>query len=152
MRGTGPGRYFEESAPDRLVSDALALESAIWPAVERVIRRHASEGLSVVMDWWLLAPRRVSELNLDGVAAVWLHAAADVLTARELINADYFSQGHDSDGMRANFMHRSLWANDHYASEARTFGFPVIHQPGDRSVEDQVEEVLAVTGLGSGPS
>jgi 2-phosphoglycerate kinase len=142
MRGIGHVRYFTESEPERLIADAEELATTMWPVFEVVIRRHATERHPVVIDWWLLHPDRVAALEVEGVESLWLHIDADVLDVRERAVGWFREGSEDPERMHANFMARSLWRNELVAAAAHARGFPVLEQPGDRSVDDLVEEAL----------
>ena len=51
MRRVGYRQYFTDGPAEKLVSDALALEAAMWPAVEQVIVSHAASKSPLVIDW-----------------------------------------------------------------------------------------------------
>lgn len=147
MRGLGHVRYFTESEPERLIADAEELAATMWPVFEVVIRRHAVEKHPVVIDWWLLHPDPVAALAVDGVASVWLHIDPEVLDTRERA-VEWFREGSaDPERMHANFMARSSWRNELVAAAAHARGFPVLEQPGDRSVDDLVDEAVRRIGL-----
>ena len=138
---SGHVEYFTERSPTELIEDAVGLEQACWPAVERMCGPSRAGG--VVMDWWLLPPRQLATASLPGVVGLWIEIDPDALERRERANEWFFSESTDPDRMFVNFMARSLWANSHYPSQARSLGFPVIHQPGDRPTEDLVAEAIA---------
>ena len=147
MAGLGHTRYFTESTPDKLITDAAAQSEAMWPAVERVIRAHATLKDAMVIDWWLLDPRSVAALALDNVLSVWLCIDAAALLRREAANLEFLQGSAYPELMLSNFMERSLWRNELVRAEADALGLPVIHQPGGRPVTDLVDEVLLRTGL-----
>lgn len=140
---SGHVRYFTDRSPEALIDDARALEEACWPAVERIC---ALDRARLVMDWWLLPPAKIAALARPDLDAVWLEIDAGALEQRERSNDWFFGPSDDPERMFENFMTRSAWANSHYPSQAREFGFPVIHQPGDRSTADLVDEAIAVLG------
>jgi 2-phosphoglycerate kinase len=142
-RAVGHVRYFTESEPEQLIADALELEAAMWPAILDVVRYHAADRESVVLDWWLMSPRRVADIG-DAVHSAWLVIDPTVLEARERNNAWFWDQSPDPERMLANFMARSRWRNELVAEEAADLGLPIIHQPGDRPVEDLAAEVIAL--------
>lgn len=142
----GHTRYFTDSAPESLVTDAEELEAAMGPVVERVVRSHLMKGDSMVLDWWLLSPQHVAELGHRAVKSVWLWIDPDVLEDRERLNTEFLEGSTDPDRMLANFMHRSLWRNDHVRAEAERLGLPVIEQRGGASVEELVARSLEAVG------
>jgi 2-phosphoglycerate kinase len=139
---SGHLEYFTDTRPDRLIEDALELEAACWPAIERICALSRSSAVGLIMDWWLLSPRQLATASLPGVVGVWIEIDPEALERREHSNEAFFSASTDPVRMFANFMARSTWANDHYPSQARAFGFPVIQQPGDRPTADLVDAVV----------
>ncbi len=136
-------RYFTDSSADQLIADAVRLEEVLWPAVERVIRTRIERGDGVVIDGWLLSPRRVAALGEDRVAAVWIHLDEDELDRRERRVESFREGSDDPDRMHVNFMSRSLWRNRVVAEQARWLGMPIIEQPGEIAVDDLVDRAVA---------
>lgn len=136
--------YFTETEPARLIEDALVLEQACWPAVERICAPSQAGETGLVMDWWLLPPNALATTVVPGLTGLWIEIDHRALEERERVNQSFFAPSADPDRMFKHFMARSRWANDHYSSQARDFGFQVLEQPGDRPTEDLVDEALAV--------
>jgi 2-phosphoglycerate kinase len=134
--------YFTEGSPARLIRDALRLEQACWPAIEQICAPSRAGETGLVMDWWLLPPRDLATTDVPGLAGLWIEIDRNALEQRERANESFFAASDDPIRMFENFMARSLWANEHYASQARQFGFPVLEQPGDRPTEDLVDEAI----------
>jgi hypothetical protein len=147
MRPIGHTRYFTESDPERLIADAVALEEMMWPAVARVIRSHATTKAPSVIDWCLLSPEKVHELEDDAVRSIWLHVDPVVLEERERLNTEFLAESSDPEQMLSNFMQRSLWRNELVAAQAAALGMPVLHQSAE-TIEDLVEGVLELLGSG----
>lgn len=135
-------RYFTDGPKEKLISDALAQEAAMWPVVERVISSHISKDSPVVIDWWLLRPRTVAALDKGQVASVWLHIDPEVLWERERENIDWMEGSADEDQMLANFMHRSLWRNELVTAEAERLDMLVLHITGQETVDQLANSVL----------
>lgn len=142
MRNGGPQAYFTIGPPEKLIADAQTLADIMWRPIERVIARHLAIGSAFVLDWWLLSPRVVADLDQRGVRSVWLHVDAVELERRERSNPDFFAGSADPDRMHRNFMHRSLWWNSLVAAQAERSGLPVLHQDGGRSVDELVDAVV----------
>ncbi len=145
MPGGDHRAYFTEGPPERLLADAMALASTMWPVVERVVRSHLASAAPLVLDWWLLSPTQVASSGLP-VASAWLHVDPRVLDGRERSLVSFREGSVDPERMHANFMARSLWRNDLVVREATAADLPVIHQDGTRSVPDLVAEVLRSIG------
>ena len=114
----------------------------MWPLLERLIYRHGDAKAPIVFDWWLFNPVKVAELPPHAASSVWLHIDPEVLEARERENTEFRAESADPERMHANFMVRSLWRNELIAEQAEAVGLPLIHQPGDKSVDDLASEVL----------
>ena len=136
--------YFTESSPDQLIEDAIALEQACWPAIERICGPSRARGEGFVMDWWLLPPRQLAGASIPDVVAMWIEIDSAALERRERANEWFFSSSADPDRMFTNFMARSTWANEHYPSQARSHGLPVIRQPGNRPTAELVDDAIAI--------
>ena len=144
MRGRGHTAYFTETPPEALIADSAAVADAMWPAVHRVIRGHATVNAPTTIDWWLLSPTRVAEMDIDGVMSVWLHVDPDVLEARERLNKDFLADSPDPERMLSNFMARSRWRNELIARQAEGHGLPVLRQTGNETIDDVVAATLAL--------
>lgn len=140
---SGHVEYFTERSPEELIRDAQALEEACWPALAKICAT-SRDPAGLVMDWWLLPPPKVAASADPGLDALWIEIDADALEQRERANDWFFGDSDEPDRMFENFVARSIWANSHYPGQAREFGFPVIHQPGDRPTGDLVDEAIAL--------
>ena len=148
-KGVGHHEYFTEGPPDRLIADAVALENAMWPVLQRLIHRHGADRAPIVLDWWLFNPEKVADLPTCEAKSIWLHIDPLVLDERERANTEFREGSADPERMHDNFMARSYWRNDLIHGQATAAGLPVIEQPGDRSVDDLANEAIRILG---GPS
>lgn len=139
--------YFTRTPPEQLIADAMELADAMWPVLERVIRRHIATKAPIVLDWWLFSPEHVHDLAEASVKSVWLQIDPDVLEEREWALTEFREGSSDPDLMHENFMQRSIWRNDVVAAQASALGLPVIYQPGGRTVDDLTDEVLRHVGV-----
>lgn len=139
--------YFTNGHPEQLIADAIATQDAAWPVVRGVLRRRQLVGHPVVVDWWLLDPRKVAATAPRGTASAWLHIDADVLLERERANQEFFRASSDPQRMLDNFMARSLWRNQLVRDAAAQLHLPIIHQDGSRAVEELTDEVISRLGL-----
>ena len=143
MANNDAAAYFSTRSHQQLIDDAIELETATWPAIERIarMRRRAD---SAVLDWWLLSPARVDDAAIPNVWAAWIRIDPEELERRERSAAwDYYRSAPDPERMFAGWMARSMWANDHYAQQARERGMPVIEQNGERTVTEMVDDLAA---------
>lgn len=140
--GVGPLEYFTEGPPDRLIEDSVALEQAMWPVLERVIQRHEADKVPIVMDWWLFNPDKLASVSNGAIRSIWLHIDPEALDRRERSLTTFREGSGDSERMHSNFMVRSLWRNQLVLERATALGLPVLHQPGDRTVDELTDETL----------
>lgn len=148
--GVGSLEYFTTGPPERLVRDALALEQAMWPILRHVIQRHEDDIGPIVMDWWLFDPDLVDGMSSRAIVSVWLHIDPASLDRRERSLTGFRSGSIDPARMHANFMHRSLWRNELIRERATALGLNLIHQPGERTVDDLADEALRLIDENAG--
>ncbi len=142
--------YFTQTQPDTMIAHALAQHSALWPAVERVVKKRIRNGLQAVLDGWHLMPGLVARANLERTCAVWIDVDEEVLRDRERSVWEFYATSRDPEQMFERFLARSLMWNDRMRSAATEFGFHLVRQDGSRSVSDLVDEVLGLpSGAGS---
>lgn len=147
LMNNGSTDYFTNNDSTRLIANAKSVAETMWPAVERVITRHARSRSSMVVDWWLLSPPLVAGMNLPNLASIWLHMDPDALRARERSNTDFFGPADGTGQMLANFMERSLWRNSLVAREAEAHGLPVLRLRGDEPPATVTELAMDLLGL-----
>lgn len=133
--------YCISRSVEQLTSDATAEHLAMWPAVQGVIRLHASKGPQIVIDGWYFRPEMISELDNDNVASFWLVAKREVLEERER-NFDEGRNSSDAERFLANFLGRSYWYNDLIEEQAKRFDLPILYQDGSRTPDDLVDAVM----------
>lgn len=144
MDGMPFTEYFTTSSIDRLQADANAQHGAIWPLVERIIRKGATWGPSIVIEGWYLRPHLVAKLELDNVWATWIIVEPSVLEARERQNTSWLQDSPNPDRMLENFLARSLWFNELMHKEATAFGMKVLKQDGTATAEELCHRILEV--------
>jgi 2-phosphoglycerate kinase len=142
ISAVGHIEYFTSSSVDQLKADATAQHEAAWPAVEKVIRNHATWGSPIVIDGWALRPTKVVLLDLSNVKSVWLVADPSVLREREKQNRDFVRDSPEPDRMLENFLARSIWYNDLIQGQATELRLKTIKQDGATSVEQLCDMVL----------
>ena len=143
MRKVPHLEYFTNSSVDQLKADATLQHEATWPFIERVVRRHATWGPSIVIDGWYLRPCRVAQLKLHSVWSGWIVASATVLEERERTNIEWMLDSVDPERMLDNFLARSLWYNDLIEQQASELQMNILPQDGERSVDQLCDMILA---------
>ena len=144
VRRVGYRRYFTDGPAEKLIADSIAAEQMMWPVVERVISSHLESAAPVVIDWWLLSPKTVAQLEDSRIASIWLHIDPVALEERERLNTKWLARFSDPERMLANFMARSIWRNDLVAAQAQEAGLPVLELNGHEPVEEIVAAALAL--------
>jgi len=133
--------YFTNSPVEKLIVDATIQHEALWPAVERTIRNHATWGRPIVIDGWHLRPEWTQSLDLDRVSVHWIVIEPDVLEARERNNADFVSESDNPQQMLSRFVARSLWFNELIEAQAKSRGDQILRQDGTQTVDDLCRQV-----------
>jgi len=137
--------YFTNSSLEQLIADATLLHKAVWPMVEKVVRKHATSGSPIVIDGWYMRPSWVAQLKLKNVWSGWIVASPEVLKEREK-KISWYQESTNPDQMLENFLGRSLWFNDLIREQAIKHHLTILLQPGDKSVEQLCNMVLEQSG------
>ena len=132
--------YFTHAPVEQLIADAKLQHEALWPAVERTIRNHATWGTPIVIDGWHLLPERTLALDLDNVSAHWIVIDRDTLEERERRNTEFLGGSDNPEQMLQRFLARSLWYNEYIEAQANS-SVSVLRQDGARTVTDLCCEV-----------
>ena len=141
-----PIGYFTMNTSEKLITDARIQHEATWPAVEKVIRAHASDwGSPIAIDGWAMHPEWVAGLGLENVMSFWLVIDPKVLESRERKNTDFFGQSDDQERLFKNFMERSLWFNELVEKEAGSLGLKILYQDGSVTTDALIDEILKFT-------
>lgn len=150
MQPMGFTRYFTEGPADKLIADSSVVADTMWPAVEQVIASHIGNKTPIVIDWWLLSPPQVAEMNTPNARSIWIHFKPEALEARERKNTVFLAGSADPETMLRNFMHRSLWRNRLVAEQAADLGLPVLDLDGTESTTEVTDRALELFGLEPG--
>ena len=133
--------YFTNSPVEKLITDAMLQHEAVWPAVERTIRNHATWGTPIVIDGWHLRPEFTQSLNLETVSAHWIVIEPTILEARERQNVEFVSMSDNPQQMLKRFLARSLWHNDLIETQAKSSGDQILRQDGTHNVTELCRQV-----------
>lgn len=144
FRGLTHQEYFTNTSVERIQLDAERQHAAVWPFVRNLITKHFDWTTTpIVIDGWHLRPWRVAELDEDAIDANWIYIAPSALEKRERRNIDFLQGSTAPERMFQNFLARSLWFNELARREAEAQGMGVLDQPGETSVDDLCDQVLA---------
>lgn len=111
MEGYDYREYYVTRSPDALIADVSLEHRALWPAVERVVRTHATWGAPSVMEGWSLWPERVTQLQLPSVRSLWFVAHEHTLHERMVTAVEFYGGASDETAMRGHYLARSFWYN-----------------------------------------
>jgi 2-phosphoglycerate kinase len=129
MEGYDYREYYVTRSLEALIADVSLEHQAMWPAVQRVIHKHATWGAPIIIEGWSLWPERVIQLRLPSVHALWLVAPEETLRDR-MGKAGKFSAGaSDEEAMRQQYLARSFWYNTRLQEAVHTCGLPSIAVP-----------------------
>ncbi len=76
--------YYMALSVDELITDVLRHYEGMWPAIEALIRTHATDLSAdrLIIEGSAIWPERVAVMGLDNVAAFWLTANCHLLKVR----------------------------------------------------------------------
>lgn len=142
MDGYDYREYYVTRSPEALIADIELEHRALWPAVERVIRKHATWGAPCVMEGWSLRPEWVAELRLPDVRALWFVAQEQTLVERMDQAAELYRNASDEAAMRDHYLARSFWYNARLRKAVEEFALTGIEIPLGTPVHEIVEACL----------
>jgi 2-phosphoglycerate kinase len=111
MAGYDYREYYVTRSPEALIADVGREHHALWPAVQRVIRKHATWGEPIIMEGWCLWPEWVTQLQLPSVHALWFVAQEETLHARLVQAVEFYGGASDEAAMIRHYLARSCWYN-----------------------------------------
>jgi 2-phosphoglycerate kinase len=143
MEGYDYREYYVTRSPDALIADVSLEHRALWPAVERVIRKHATWGAPSVIEGWSLWPERVTQLRLPSVRSLWFVAQEQTLHERMGKAGAFYGGASDEAAMRGHYLARSFWYNARLKEAVNKFALTSIELPPRAPVHEIVAMCLA---------
>ena len=140
-------KYFVTRSVARMVADAEYRNEGLWPAMKKVIVKHAEWAPPVVIEGWHLAPKKVAQLELPGILSLWLVAEEAVFRQRVKEQASSFAQTSMAEELIRKFIDRSIALNDSVREAAESLGLPVVKVGQGETVGDIFEKCWKVVGL-----
>ena len=140
--------YYVARTVERLWQEALAEHRALAPAIDAVVRMHASWARPAVIEGWALLPDGVAA-SVPDIGRVWLIADRDLLEARARADTSFWTGASDEEAMITKFVERSLRLNEHLLQAARQQPLHLLQLTGVESpdaVADRVEALLHAPG------
>jgi 2-phosphoglycerate kinase len=142
MEGYDYREYYVTRSPDALIADVSLEHRALWPAVESVIRKHATWGAPSVIEGWSLWPERVTQLQLPSVRSLWFVAHEQTLHQRMVTAVEFYGGASDEAAMRGHYLARSFWYNARLKEAVNKFALTRIELPLRALVDEIVEMCL----------
>ena len=142
MKGEDYREYYINRSLDELIADAERQHQASWPAIEELIRIHATWGEPAIIEGWGLQPELVSRLDIPSVQSLWL-VVEEVVLERRIRNANSFHKGASNrEKLIKQFLARAIWFNRHIKDKCSALGIPALHPSVDATVEDIAKMAL----------
>lgn len=129
MDGYDYREYYVTRSPEALIADISLEHHAMWPAVQRVIRKHATWGEPIVIEGWSLWPEWVTQLRLPSVHALWFVAHAETLQERMGKVVEFYRGASDEAAMMRHYLARSFWYNARLKEAVNKFALTSIAIP-----------------------
>jgi 2-phosphoglycerate kinase len=142
MEGYDYREYYVTRSPDALIADVTREHRALWPAVQSVIRKHATWGKPIVIEGWSLWPERVTQLRLPSVRALWFVADEQTLHERLVQAVEFYGGASNEEAMRDHYLARSFWYNARLKEAVKQFALTSIELPPRAPVHAIVEMCL----------
>ena len=142
MDGYDYREYFVTRSPAALIADISMEHHAMWPAVQSVIRKHATWGEPIVIEGWSLWPERVTQLRLPSVHALWFVANEETLHERMVKAVEFYGGASDEEAMMRHYLARSFWYNARLKEAVKKFALTSIALPLRAPVHEIVEMCL----------
>jgi 2-phosphoglycerate kinase len=140
MEGSDYREYYVSRSIEDLIKDAEREHQALWPAVEVVIRAHATWRSPLLLEGWALRPARVSRLDLLGTVSLWLIVDERLLEERIRADVAFYRGASDEDVMKRKCLARSVWYNTHVREAVSQWGLTAVQVPR-RASPDEICEI-----------
>jgi 2-phosphoglycerate kinase len=137
--------YFTVTSVDALIDQARRSHEIIWPALEKIVRTHATWGDPLVMEGYALWPERVMAADFASTGAIWLACDDQLLEARIRSQTSFYRGASDEEALIANVLRRSGRYNELMVESAMEYGATVISVEIAHSIEDVAD--LCVSAL-----
>jgi len=142
MDGYDYREYYVTRSVEALITDISLEHRAMWPAVQSVIRKHATWGEPTVMEGWSLWPEEVAELRLPNVGSLWFVAQEQTLRERLVKTVEFYRGASDEEAMIDHYLARSFWYNAQLKEAVKKSGLTSIELPPQEPVQKIVEMCL----------
>ena len=136
MAGLDYKEYYINHSIDELIADGKQQHKASWPALEKLIRIHATWGEPAIIEGWGLLPEPVSQLGIPSVQSLWL-VVEELVLEKRIRNAKSFLEGASNrENLIKQFLARAIWFNRHIKEQCSALEIPVLQPSAEATVED----------------
>jgi 2-phosphoglycerate kinase len=146
MEGYDYREYYVTRSPEALIADVSREHHAMWPAVQRLIGKHATWGEPIIMEGWSLWPEWVTHLRLPSVHALWFVAQEETLHKRLVQAVEFYRGASDEAAMLRHYLARSVWYNARLQEVVNKFALTSIALPLRAPAQAIVEMCLDQLG------
>jgi 2-phosphoglycerate kinase len=138
--------YYVARSVEELWQQALAGHRALGPAIDAVVRRHASWAAPAVIEGWALVPDDGVGDGVRDLGRVWLLASRELLEARVRADRAFWAGASDEEAMITKFVARSLRLDEHLRAVAQQRPLHLVQLMGAEApdaIADRIEALLA---------
>jgi hypothetical protein len=153
MDGMDWREYFTTTPVDLLLEHDAASQVRIWPAIDKIVRTHASWDDPLVMEGYALWPEQVRAAGFTATGAVWLTGNEALLESRIRSDPGFYRGAADEEALIRNFLRRSARYNERMlasAAECSATVIPVLSGQSVNDVADLCVSALARDSAGTG--
>jgi 2-phosphoglycerate kinase len=136
--------YYINRSLEQLILDTQYQHQSTWPAIEAVIRNHATWGTPIIIEGWGLLPEPLAKLNLPAVQSLFLLATEIVLEKRIRDEKDFHREASDEEKLIHQFLARSCWFNRYLQQTAAKWNLPILEQTETTTLDEIEQQALAV--------
>jgi 2-phosphoglycerate kinase len=131
--------YFANTPIEELLEDDEVSRRRMWPAIEVIIRTHASWGDPIVVEGYGLWPDAVMSAGFRDTGALWLTCDDALLEARVRSQESFYEGAEDAEVLVRNFVKRSSVHTELIIQSAEECGADLITVKAGQSVEDAAD-------------
>ena len=144
MAGYDYREYYIDHSLEELISHSRKQRQALRPALEAVVRAHATWGQPTVIEGWSLDPEWVSRLELQNVKSTWFIADKVLLAHRIRQDKAFYQGASNEETMIKHYLERSLWHNTCLRQAVDQLGMPSIELRLSSSPDEVCRRCLSV--------
>jgi 2-phosphoglycerate kinase len=136
MSGRDWREYFAATPVSVLLEHDAVSRKRLWPAIDRIVRAHASWDDPIVIEGYALWPEQVMAAGFTATGAVWLTGGDRLLASRVRSNPAFYAGAADEEALIGNFVRRSSRYGELMCQSALRCGASVIAVLPDQPVDE----------------